>query len=379
MDNMNVAESSLVTPTVTRIRGEARPLFSDPTGCWCAIDVWFYRFDYATGSFRKVFRIPPRQTHLYGRLRDFLARSWLRRRLSPSVGIDNMVVLPNGNIVVIFDRVYWFCPSENGRVARVVDDDFEIPMATPLRGGAAVHSLTHHVYYGEYLNGHDRVIRVCRVDVAAGRMEACWAFPRSEIKHIHSIHYDRFRNRLWICTGDRDHESSFYYTDDEFVSVHRFAGGDQSWRAIALLFDETGMEWGMDAGKDAPADAINHLYRYDFVEGRRSVLATIGNPAYAACEFTDGTVVMQTTFEPGRLQKTPMEAALWFRAPNRQWQQCLRFPHVPHARSVGSQYASILLPSGRSPAGRLLCMSVNCEPGQEALLDVRFTSTTEGF
>src|SRR5690606_8868361 len=111
-----------------------------------------------------------------------------------------------------------------------------------------VHPFSQRVYYGEYLNGHYRDIRVCRVDIETHKVETCWSFPRSETKHIHAIHYDRFRNRLWICTGDRDHESSFYYTDDEFATVHHFAGGDQSWRAIAMLFDETGMEWGMDAG-----------------------------------------------------------------------------------------------------------------------------------
>jgi hypothetical protein len=244
-------------------------------------------------------------------------------------------------------------------------------MATPLRGGAAVHPLTQRVYYGEYLNGHDRDIRVCRVDVETRKVETCWSFSRSEIKHIHAIHYDRFRNRLWICTGDRDHESSFYYTDDEFATVQRFSGGDQSWRAIAVIFDETGMEWGMDAGKDAPAAAINQIYRYDFPSGQRSLLATIGNPAYAACEFTDGTAMMQTTFEPGRLQETPAEAALWFRGIDRQWRQCMSIPHVPHARAGGSRYASILLPSGTSPSGQLLCTPLNCEPWHDVLMDVR--------
>lgn len=364
------ASSAALTP----VHREMLAHWSNAHGCWCTHDHWAYWFNYETKSLRKVFRLPPKSNSLLGVAKDWLARSWLKRTLRPGPGIQSLVQLPNRDVVVIYDQIYLHSPTRHGQQAEVLPDLNDPPMASPLRGGIAVHPESQSVYFGEYLNGHDRDIRVCRVDTQARTVKACWSFARSEIKHIHAIHHDRFRNRLWVCTGDKDHESSFYYTDDEFATLHRFAGGDQSWRAIALLFDETGMEWGMDAGKDAPADAINLIYRYDFAEARRTVQATIGNPAYAACEFTDGTAMIQTTFEPGRLQDTPEEAALWFRGADRQWRKCLGLPHAAKSRPGVSRYGSFLLPQGVSPAEHLLCTPVNTSQGHYTLMDLTWAA-----
>lgn len=279
----------------------------------------------------------------------------------PGPGIGNLTRTTDGDVVVIFDRVYWYSEKSRNRLASVISCDAEPEFATPLRGGIAVHEVSNKIYFGEYLNGHQRDIRIFFVDVSRPSVRECWRFSRAEIKHIHSIHYDRFRNRLWICTGDLDHESNLYYTDDEFSSVHKFGGGDQSWRAIAMLFDEHGMEWGMDAGKDASADEINYIYRYEFKTGLRSKRMLVGNPVYSACEFSDGTAVMQTTFEPGRLQETPEAAALWIRDQQGGWENLLELQYeVIKSRQGVGKYGYICLPKGKSPVNRLLFTPVNC-------------------
>lgn len=361
--------------TATPVRSGAVPLWSCAKYCWCSIDHWLYRYDYATSDLRKIFRLPRKAETLAGRITDALARSAIRQWLRPGASIHHLVELPGGDVVVIFDRVYWHSPTVHGQSAQVLSSSARPPLATPLRGGVAVHPHSSCVYYGEYKDDPNGV-RIARVDVSNRAVDVCWQFERSEIRHIHAIHYDRFRNRLWICTGDRDHESSFYYTDDEFTTVHRFAGGDQSWRAIAMLFDETGMEWGMDAGKDAPADAINLIYRYEFEGAQRTVLATIGNPAYAACEFPDGTAMMQTTYEPGRSQDTTEEAALWFRGRDREWRKCFWLPYASRPRVGTSKYGFLMLPSGVSPAERVLTTPANCRRYNFKLLDV-FLSTRD--
>lgn len=354
---------------LTPVHSEMLPHWSDVSGCWCTHDHWVYWFTYETSSLRKVFRIPPKSNSLQGRVKDWLARSWLKRKLKPGPGLQSLVELPSRDVLVIYDQIYLYSPTRHGKCAEVLHVDIDPPMETPLRGGVAVHPRSHCAYYGEY-NDDPGGCRVARVDAARRKVEVCWRFPRSEIGHVHAIHYDRFRDRLWICTGDKDHESSFYYTDDEFATVRRFAGGDQSWRAIAVLFDETGMEWGMDAGKDAPAEAINLIYRYDFESAQRTVLANIGNPAYAACDFSDGTAMMQTSFEPGRKQDTREESALWFRGLDRQWNQYLGLPYALKPRRGVSRYGFIMLPQGTSPAGRALVTPANSQTGHYTLMEL---------
>lgn len=361
------------TPAVQVLGHRLQAIWSDADSAWCARDLWVFRYHYASQSLRPVFRLPPRSNSMTGRLRDAVARSGLKRWLRPGLDIDTLVQLPGGDLVVLFDQVYWFDPAQHTRFAQPLPQlGIDPPLAMPLRGGLAVHPGSRCAYFGEYLNGHQRAIRVARVQVDARRVEVCWSFDRSEIKHVHAIHYDRFRKRLWICTGDRDHESAFYYTDDEFRTVHRFAGGDQSWRAIALLFDEHGMEWGMDAGQDAPADAINRIYRHDFRTGERTERAVIGNPAYAGSEWSDGTAVMQTSFEPLRQQQTPDAVTLWRRDPYGAWAQCFELPYRARPRDGAGPYGHLLIPAGVSPAGTLLCTPVNTSKHAQKLLRLRW-------
>ncbi|MCH8538761.1 MAG: hypothetical protein LAT66_13450 [Alkalimonas sp.] len=191
-------------------------------------------------------------------------------------------------------------------------------------------------------------------------VSACWEFEREEIKHVHAIRYDSYRNRLWVTTGDQDHECAIYYTDDEFVTLHKLGGGDQSWRAISLLFYPDCIEWGMDAGKDAPADAINHIYRYHFESQQREQVATIGNPAYFATPCADGSAILATTFEPGRQQDTPEQAALWRRSPQGDWQPLLALDYQDSQMATVGRYGMIYLPSGELPANQLLFTPINC-------------------
>lgn len=361
-----LAETNTIA-CVSPLHFAMQPIWTDADGCWCTSDHWVYRYDYITSQLRKVFRLPRKSNSLLGRLKDYLARSWLRRRYLPVVGISNLVELPNRDIIIIYDQVFWYSPQQHHQFAVALPCTEKSGMAPPLRGGIAVHDKSNCAYFGEYLNGHDRSINVFRINVSSRLVEACWSFSRSEIKHIHAIHYDRFRNRLWICTGDLDHESAFYYTDDEFRTVHRFAGGDQSWRAIALLFDESGMEWGMDAGKDAPAEAINRIYRYDFQTAERTELAVIGNPAYSALAFEDGTALMQTSFEPDRLQDTTEEMTLWFRDMDRCWHPCYSVPYQPRSIQGAGKYGHIFLPAGMSPKGQALFTPFNCPEGNYRL------------
>lgn len=349
-----------------------QPVWSDEQGCWCTSDHWVFRYDYATGQLRKRFRLPRKSHSLPGRVKDLLARSWLRRRLAPGVGIDTLVQLPSGDLVMVYDQVYWYSPARHQREAQALPFAGQPALASPLRGGAAVHGRSQNVYFGEYLNGHQRDIRVARVDVARQTVEVCWTFSRSDIKHVHAIHYDCFRNRLWVCTGDLDHESAFWYTDDEFQTLHRFAGGDQSWRAIAVLFDETGMEWGMDAGQDAPADVLNRIYRFDFATSQRNERALIGNPAYAVCGFSDGSAVMQTSFEPRRQQPTDETVALWRRDTDDAWSKRLSLSYRARPGVGMGAYGHLLIPQGVGPAGRMLCAPVNTARHAGQLLLLRW-------
>ncbi|MEJ6008251.1 hypothetical protein WG899_22090 [Paucibacter sp. AS339] len=243
----------------------------------------------------------------------------------------------------------------------IIDNSHLDEYALPLRGGIAIHPESNKAYFGEYLNGHSRNINIFCIDPDRKHIERCWTFHRSEIKHVHAIHHDPYRNRLWVLTGDTDSESSFFYTDDEFKTVQRFAGGSQQWRAIGLLFDEDSMEWGMDAGQDAPAEAVNRVFRYTFSTSEIKEIAIIGNPAYAMVHCADGGAVMATTFEPRRKQDTFRGAEIWHRQHLGQWQRIAGFEYELHRRIGVSSYGMAYLPYGMLPTRQLATTLVNCK------------------
>jgi hypothetical protein len=339
--------------------------YSTAEYCLCSRDHSVFRFNYNTSSFVKICQLPPAQTGIAGWLKDKIARHSLYRRFRPSPGISHLTQTPDGTLVIVYDRIYLYRPLEEGRsgMAKPLATDLG-RFAPPLRNGLAVDPRRSVVYFGEYLNNHSRDVRVIGINTATSEVKVCWQFSRQQIKHIHAIIYDAYRQRIWLTTGDNNEESAFYYTDDSFATVHKFAGGDQSWRATGILFDETGMEWGMDAGKDAPADAINYIWRWDFASNSRLLRCTIGNPAYAISQLDNGGAVLTTTYEPGRLQDTPEQAALWYRNPAGEWQQVYCQNYLYRAMPGVSKYGMLFIPQGTMPVSQLLFSPVNCQLGQ---------------
>jgi len=355
-----------------RIAPEMLVHWTDTDSALCVRDHWVYRYHYQSSTLTRVCRIPPQQPSLSGRLKDALARSALLQWLRPTAGLGHVHQTRRGDIVIIYDRIYLYRAGQSGVMAQAQASSLTPKAAAPLRGGIAEHGVSGKLYYGEYLNGHSRDIRVISFDPATQQQQVCWQFSRSEIKHVHAIHYDPYRNRLWLCSGDTDSESAIYYTDDEFATLHCLGRGSQLWRAIALWCDATGIEWGMDAGKDAPAEAMNQLYRMELdaggaAAGEPVLLQQVGNPVYAALTGADGSVWLQTTYEPGRLQPTPEAASLWHRPAGGAWQQLLSLDYQHQPRRGVSKYGYLLLPKGTSPAGQLLYSPVNCRDGHYSL------------
>lgn len=349
--------------------------YSTVDWCICSKDHSIYRYSYHTRQFDFIFRIPPKNSDIFGRLKDFIARSSIKQKFVKSPGIWNLTMLEqSGDMVVIYDQIYIFKSAQADKLAQVIPIDPSIrDFAQPLRGGCALHENSQHLYFGEYLNEDHQNIRVIRVDTQLNKVEVCHQFSRSEIKHIHAIRYDKFRNRLWITTGDTNEESAFYYTDDEFLTVYKFAGGDQTWRAVTLFFDADGMEWGMDAGKGVKATDINKIFRFNFNTQQRHEMAVIGNPAYFSSQSSDGSVFVATSYEPGCLQPTPRQVGLWHRDTKANWQQLLAIDFEDQHQIGTGKFGLLLIPQGIGPAGTLLFTPINVNTGHFALYELSIT------
>ncbi|MCX4030038.1 hypothetical protein H0A36_01785 [Endozoicomonas sp. SM1973] len=338
--------------------------------CLCSQDHFVYKYYYKAKKFEELCRIPPRDQTIKGRLKDTLARSWIMQQLSSSIGIGHITELPDGTLLILYDRVYLYRPGEGKKYAMPTDELMQNNIYPPLRNGVAVHAVSGHAYFGEYKNSAPSEIRIIKVDGATGQLSVCYTFSTNQVKHVHSIVYDHFRNRLWVTSGDSDEQCGIFYSDDEFSSLKKLGGGDQSWRAVNLFPLERTIYWGMDAGRDAPAEAINKLYRYDVTSKDKQEIAVIGNPAYHGTLTTNQQMFLGVNYEPGRKQNTQEEASLWFSDDGDEWDSIVNFPYHYSGRKSGSSYGYLYLPTGISPENKIVLTASNTQKYDFTLLQI---------
>jgi hypothetical protein len=346
---------------ISIIKNKLMAQFSTPEYCLCSTDHFVVSYNYITEKVTNVCKIPANDQSVLGQIKDKIRRSALARHFSNSLGLGHVIQLASGTIIIIYDKIYRYEPTNESGVATNVFDLSPDDIYPPLRNGIAVHPLSNNAYFGEYINGIKRPVRIIRLSEDGKKTEVCFTFKENEIKHVHGIYWDKYRNRLWVTTGDSDTESHFYYTDDEFATVHKYNGGDQTWRAVSLVATENHLMWGMDAGKDAPSDAINYIYRLDLTTGNRERIETIGNPAYHMVQTQSGAMVMAVTYEPGRKQDTETKANIYYSKTGEQWQNLLSMPYEAQHLTGRSQYAYAFPPSGIIPDDKLLFTPINVE------------------
>jgi len=121
--------------------------------------------------------------------------------------------------LLISNREAWWRSSGEESVAPV-------PRFSPTRpmNRGICESASGVTFVADYLPNLERTdpVRIHRTDDLL-RFTTAWEFPRGEIRHVHGLIRDpEEENRIWVLTGDLDHESNIFFTDDEFQSLQLF-------------------------------------------------------------------------------------------------------------------------------------------------------------
>lgn len=193
------------------------------------------------------------------------------------------------------------------------------------------------VYYGEYKGNPDREsINVQCFDLKTESWSV--AITLDGIRHIHGIFKDPYTDRLWITTGDLDHECKIMYSEDEFQSLSTFLEGSQDYRAIYLHFDEDSITYGTDA-----PDAPNHIFTVSRSDGTVISEIPVGGPVFYGA-WSGGDRILTTAVEPSEVNTSPyME--IWVSSRNGDWtlKERVKKDWLPKKLF---QYGHIALPEG---------------------------------
>ena len=253
-------------------------------------------------------------------------------------------------------RNSWWVVAAGGKVKGVG----VLPVGRPMTRGLCVDDGT--VYIGEYRSNPDRQeVQILRSpDLMT--FDAAWRFPARTVRHVHALIPDPHRTgRIWILTGDFDHESTIWYTDDRFDSVHRYANFGQQTRATDLICLPERLVWGMDSPLETPH--VMELQRTD--EAVPRPLHRLDAPAYYTTRNEAGGCYLGTTVEPGPAVRDDF-ARLYGGVQAENWSEIARWRHAPVP-----QYGIVYLPRGVLPGSFVVYSTRALRPGDGQLTIAR--------
>ena len=97
------------------------------------------------------------------------------------------------------------------------------------------------IFAGEYFyNKRRESVAILRSDDTGTTWKNVYRFNPGEIRHVHSLYFDKRLNSLLVLTGDIDNECKVLLTDDHFKSLRVLTSGTQRSRAYLILPTEGG-------------------------------------------------------------------------------------------------------------------------------------------
>jgi len=230
--------------------------------------------------------------------KSLAAHSRLGQRLLRFM-VTNVRPLNNGDLFVTFDKAVGVIRS-----GRYIPLKGLIRPCRVLRSACAVDT-SGDVYFGEYLANEMRgEMRVYKYSPGDDHLQAVYVFPPGSIKHIHGIYFDPKGNALYCLTGDDERECQILRTRDGFQTLEVVGHGDETWRAVSMLFDEHRIYYGTDAEFRS-----NHIYAAERDSFERKILGEVNGTVFYSKRI-GGDLFFTTTAENAPAQKENV-AAIW--------------------------------------------------------------------
>lgn len=268
------------------------------------------------------------------------------------LGVHAFRLLPSGGAVAVVGRRIAWCPPGGSRFQEVLRIE---------RGSRPFNicvTSSGKVYFGEYFSNPDRE----SVHVFASEDGKDWSiaytFPEGSIRHVHNIVDDPYRKGLWVLTGDADHESGLWYTEDDFQTLDRIIGGTQRARSVGLI----PLENKLIVPTDTPHEQ-NYVQHCDPENGCLTRVASLPNSAFSAVR-QNGLLFIATAAEPSPCNDS-RSAAVFVSKDATQWQRLAEFEcdwgvirHKHYFVDGVIRHPQVRLVPGRNETGSLFAFGI---------------------
>ncbi len=240
-------------------------------------------------------------------------------------------------------------------------DSLKLTLLGNINGSRPLYSCIHNnnLYYGQYFSNVDREsVSIYKLDLILNSWDII--FRIKGIRHIHGIFNDPYFDRIWVTTGDLDHECKILYTDDEFKTLKTFVEGHQNYRAIYLHFAKETITYGTDAPDDQ-----NYIYTVSRESAGIISKVPVDGPIFFG-GLAGKTRILTTAVEPSKFNKTPY-AELWISNNDQPFEKVIKLKKDLLAKKL-FQYGQIWLPSGPGIDGLIFYSPLAVEQDNEVRL-----------
>lgn len=275
---------------------------------WATRGMIVYKKAREENSFEKVTHIPTGFSIFW--LRNFS----IVRKYTVRPECVEMATNDYGDILALSAGTYWFLPENERKFIKTMEINHYGFGNQGVRNVGLVSTRRNDFYYGEYFqNSENASVMVYQFNSLSRSWKTLFEFPSGQIRHVHAIQEDPYTDKIWICTGDSDDQSSITWTDNNFEGVETLGNGSQLWRSCQLVFTEQSVLWGTDTY----SEDVSGIYCWDRRKDSLSKLIDIEGAIFYGTRLAQGTVVFSSNRE-GLPNETDDRTRMYIVRPDRQ-------------------------------------------------------------
>jgi hypothetical protein len=257
----------------------------DPEGhLWATRGMVAYRLSEGDAKFIRQYHIPTGFSIFW--LRNFS----IVRRLTLRPECVELLSMPNGEACAMSAGHMWYSPGYGGGFEETLTlSHYGIGIGQGIRNDGLVRLNNGTILFGEYFMNRNRT----NVKIYASRdngrtWQVAYNFGRNQIRHVHAVQQDPYTEKAWICTGDRDKDSTVSWTTDDGETFHPIGQGSQLWRVCQLVFTKEALFWGTDTGNSS----VSGIYKWDRRTHEITKLIDIPGVVMYGTRLADGTIIV---------------------------------------------------------------------------------------
>ena len=172
-----------------------------------------------------------------------------------------------------------------------------------------------HIFWGEYFqNMEKQAVNIYGSEDNGQTWQIVYTFPEGNINHIHGLFFDKYTNRIWVVTGDRENECIIGYTEDEFKNFVEVFRGGQEYRTCQLFFYNDFIVFGTDTQYQQ-----NVIKKFDRKTLEITELQKVQGSVIKGGQVGD-VAFISTTVEPSDVN-TDKWAHLWVTKDGLHWEE----------------------------------------------------------